>query len=91
MSVKVELVSAERRVWSGEATIVLARTAEGDLGIMANHAPLLGVLVNGVVSIKVVDGSLASSRNCSRRRLGINWLHYGTWIYSIGIHRNYSI
>ena len=61
MSVKVELVSAERRVWSGEATIVLARTAEGDLGIMANHAPLLGVLVNGVVSIKVVDGSVIAA------------------------------
>ena len=52
MSIRVELVSAERRVWSGEASIVLARTTDGDLGVMANHTPTFGVLVNGVVTIR---------------------------------------
>ncbi len=52
----VEVVSPEKRVWSGEATMVSARTLEGDLGILPNHAPLLGVLVDGLVSIKGVDG-----------------------------------
>lgn len=55
---EVELVSAERRVWSGQASMVLARTTEGDLGILPNHAPLLGILVNGVVTIRVADGSV---------------------------------
>jgi F-type H+-transporting ATPase subunit epsilon len=48
----VELVSAERVVWSGEATIVITRTADGDIGIMPNHAPILSVLVEGTVEIR---------------------------------------
>ena len=53
----VEFVTPEKRVWSGKATMVSARTLEGDLGILPDHAPLLGVLVDGKVSIKGVDGS----------------------------------
>lgn len=52
----VELVSADRTVWSGEATAVIARTQEGELGILAGHAPLLGVLANGPVQIRSTDG-----------------------------------
>ena len=53
----VEVVSPEKRVWSGEATMVSARTLEGDLGILPDHAPLLGVLVDVVVTVKAADGS----------------------------------
>ena len=56
---KVELVSPEKRVWSGEATQISARTLDGDLGILPGHTPLLGVLVDGLVSIKGVDGTLS--------------------------------
>jgi F-type H+-transporting ATPase subunit epsilon len=54
---KVEIVSPEKRIFSGEASMVSARPLEGDLGILPGHASLLGVLVNGEVSIKGVDGS----------------------------------
>ena len=54
---KVELVSPEKKIWSGEAVSVSARTLEGDLGILTDHAPLLGVLVDGKVTIKGTDGS----------------------------------
>jgi F-type H+-transporting ATPase subunit epsilon len=40
----VELVSVEAMVWSGEAEMVVARTTEGEIGILARHAPLLGQL-----------------------------------------------
>jgi len=43
----VELVSVERRLWSGEATAVYARTTEGEIGILPGHAPLLGFLSPG--------------------------------------------
>jgi len=43
----VELVSVEREVWSGEATQVIARTTEGEIGILPGHAPLLGQLAEG--------------------------------------------
>ena len=56
---KVELVSQEKKVWSGEAVSVSARTLEGDLGILTDHAPLLGVLVDGKVTIKGTDGSVS--------------------------------
>jgi F-type H+-transporting ATPase subunit epsilon len=54
----VEFVTPEKRLWSGKATMVSARTLEGELGILPNHSPLLGVLVDGKVSIKAVDGSV---------------------------------
>ncbi|MBJ7286804.1 MAG: F0F1 ATP synthase subunit epsilon [Candidatus Nanopelagicus sp.] len=55
---KVEVVTPEKRVWSGEATMVSARTLDGDLGVLPNHTPLLGVLADGTVSIKSSDGSV---------------------------------
>lgn len=55
-ALQVELVAADRVVWSGEAVRVLARTASGDLGVLANHAPLLSVLVPGVVEIEATGG-----------------------------------
>lgn len=48
----VELVAADRLVWSGEATMVIARTTEGDVGILPFHAPILSLLVDGVVDIQ---------------------------------------
>ena len=52
---QVELVAADERVWSGEATFVLTRTTDGELGIMPHHAPVLSVLVEGVVVIRSDD------------------------------------
>ncbi len=41
---RVELLSVEAMVWSGEAEMVVARTTEGELAVLAGHAPLLGQL-----------------------------------------------
>ena len=57
MTLKVELVSPTERVLSGEAMFISARTVEGDLGILTDHAPLFGVLVDGTVRIKGIDGT----------------------------------
>lgn len=54
----VELVAADRTVWSGEATMVIARTVEGDVGILRNHAPLLSLLTDANVEITGEDGEL---------------------------------
>ncbi len=53
---QVELVAADRTVWSGQASMVVARTTEGDVGVLRNHAPLLSLLVPGVVEISAVEG-----------------------------------
>lgn len=53
----VGLVSPEREVWSGEARQVVAQTIEGQLGILPDHAPVLGVLLDGsVVKIEPAAG-----------------------------------
>jgi F-type H+-transporting ATPase subunit epsilon len=51
-SINVELVAPDRVVWEGEADLVIARTTDGELGVMANHIPLLGVLVDAPVRIR---------------------------------------
>ncbi len=53
---QVDLVAADRKVWSGEASMVRARTSDGELGILPQHQPLLGVLVAGDVVIHGEDG-----------------------------------
>ena len=53
---QVELVAADRTVWSGQATMVIAKTAEGDIGVLRDHMPVLSLLDDGVVSIDPVDG-----------------------------------
>ena len=50
-TMQVELVSAERRLWSGEAEMVIARTTEGEIGILPGHAPMIGELGVGVLRI----------------------------------------
>ena len=53
---QVELVAADRLVWSGQATMVIARTTEGDVGILPHHAPLLSSIIEGVVDVQTVEG-----------------------------------
>lgn len=54
----VELVAVEEKVWSGEADMLVARTTEGELGILPGHAPLLGQLAEpSQVRVKLPDGS----------------------------------
>lgn len=48
----VELVAADRRVWSGRASLVVARITTGDIGIMPGHQPVLSVLESGPVTIR---------------------------------------
>jgi len=47
----VSIVSAEEKVWEGEADLVIARSPEGEFGIMRGHIPFLAALVPGRVSV----------------------------------------
>lgn len=49
---RVALVAADRQVWSGDASMVIARTIDGDIGVLPGHAPVLGVLDAGVVEVR---------------------------------------
>ncbi|QCX28041.1 F0F1 ATP synthase subunit epsilon [Nocardioides jishulii] len=55
-TLQVELVAADRLVWSGEARMVIARTTEGDMGVLPGHTPVLSVIIEGVVDIQTAEG-----------------------------------
>jgi F-type H+-transporting ATPase subunit epsilon len=53
VTLQVELVVPEGEVWSGPAGLVIAKTLDGDIGVLTNHTPVLGILAEGsVVRIK---------------------------------------
>ncbi len=49
MTVRVSLVVPDRELWSGEARIVVAKTTEGDIGVLSGHSPVFGILTEGSV------------------------------------------
>ncbi|PZU47876.1 MAG: F0F1 ATP synthase subunit epsilon [Microbacterium sp.] len=57
MPLAVTLVSAEEEVWSGEASLVVAKTVEGEIGFMTGHEPVLAILAEGQVRITQLDGT----------------------------------
>jgi F-type H+-transporting ATPase subunit epsilon len=56
MPLNVSLVSADAEVWSGEASLVVAKTVEGEIGFMSGHEPVLAILAEGQVRITQVSG-----------------------------------
>jgi F-type H+-transporting ATPase subunit epsilon len=53
---QVQLVSPEREVFSGEASAVYARTTDGELGVLPEHSPMIGTLVEAPVRIERPGG-----------------------------------
>jgi F-type H+-transporting ATPase subunit epsilon len=47
MTFHVELVDPEGEIWIGSAEMVIARTKDGEIGILTNHAPVIGILAEG--------------------------------------------
>ena len=57
----VSVVAADHEVWSGEATQIVARTTEGEIGILAGHEPILAVLAAGEVRITPPSGAVVTA------------------------------
>jgi F-type H+-transporting ATPase subunit epsilon len=57
VTLHVELLMPDRSLWSGEAGLVIAKTADGDIGVQVGHSPVFGILSPGsVVRIREVPG-----------------------------------
>jgi F-type H+-transporting ATPase subunit epsilon len=57
MTLQVEVVVPDGEIWSGPAQMVIAKTLEGDIGVLTGHAPVLGILAEGsVVRIRPEEG-----------------------------------
>jgi F-type H+-transporting ATPase subunit epsilon len=58
VTLQVALVVPDRELWSGEASIVIAKTTEGDIGVLTGHSPVFGVLAEGsLVEIRPEEGA----------------------------------
>lgn len=58
----VSVVSADAEVWTGAARQVVARTLVGQIGLLAGHQPVLGILAEGEVRITTTDGSVVTAK-----------------------------
>lgn len=56
MTMHIDIVSAEREIFSGRAEMVLAPAILGEVGIMPGHAPLVTGLGPGEVRVKPAEG-----------------------------------
>jgi F-type H+-transporting ATPase subunit epsilon len=54
MTLRVELVAPDGEIWSGRAQMVIAKTLDGDLGVLTGHSPVLGILAEGSL-VRIVD------------------------------------
>lgn len=57
----VSVVSATSQVWEGAAKSVVARTTEGELGILPGHEPVLAILGAGEVRITSPEGQTSTA------------------------------
>lgn len=57
---RVEVVSPEDVLFSGDATQVITRTSEGEVAFLSNHAPFLGLLVDNQTRIFTEGGDIVS-------------------------------
>ncbi len=55
-TIKIEVVSSEKSLYSGEAAMVVVPGEGGELGILPGHAPLLARIKLGVLKINMPDG-----------------------------------
>jgi F-type H+-transporting ATPase subunit epsilon len=59
---QVSVVSADREIWTGAAKQVVARTTIGQIGLLAGHEPVLGILASGEVRITTLDGTVVTAK-----------------------------
>ena len=58
MPMDVAIVDPEKELWSGDANFVVARSEDGEIGILPGHAPFLGVLRHSKLKVEAADGAV---------------------------------
>ena len=61
MTMRVALVVPDRELWSGEARTVIAKTTEGDIGVLTGHSPVFGILAEGSL-VRILDAEDAGDQ-----------------------------
>ena len=75
--ITVNVVSAEREIWSGKADMLVAKTAVGEIGLLAGHEPMLAVLVAGEIRMSAGTGVVHSEYNLENEETNL----YQIWMF----------
>ena len=59
MTLHVTLVVPEGELWAGNADRVIAKTLDGDIGVLTGHTPVLGILAAGSL-VRILPGESGS-------------------------------
>ena len=70
MSVRVELVAPDGEIWSGMARMVIAKTLDGDIGILTGHPPVVGVLADASL-VRILDVENGEGENRGEVRAAV--------------------
>ncbi len=60
MTLHVTLVVPEGELWAGDADRVIAKTLDGDIGVLTGHTPVLGILAPGSL-VRILPGETGSA------------------------------
>jgi F-type H+-transporting ATPase subunit epsilon len=75
MTVRVALVAPDGEIWTGMARMVIAKTLDGDIGILAGHPPVIGILADAsLVRILDVEDGAADDRSEVRAAVSSGFL-----------------
>jgi F-type H+-transporting ATPase subunit epsilon len=73
VTMHVELVTPEGEIWVGDAQRVIAKTLDGDIGILTGHTPVLGILAEGSV-VRILPGESGAGSTELRAAVGGGFL-----------------
>ncbi len=60
MTLHVTLVVPEGELWAGDADRVIAKTLDGDIGVLTGHTPVLGILAPGSL-VRILPGETGNA------------------------------
>jgi F-type H+-transporting ATPase subunit epsilon len=73
VTLHVKLVVPEREVWTGRADRIVAKTLDGDIGILTGHTPVLGILAPGSV-VRILPQDTAGTEQTARASGTTGWI-----------------
>ena len=73
MTLHVRLVVPEGEIWAGDAEMVIAKTLEGDIGLLAGHSPVLGILSADSV-VRILPQDRPAGRDWVQAAVGAGFL-----------------
>jgi F-type H+-transporting ATPase subunit epsilon len=71
MTVRVALVAPDGEIWSGMARMVIAKTLDGDIGILTGHPPVVGILADASL-VRILDVEDPSAEDTGEVRAAVS-------------------